>query len=170
MVNNSAEAELFAGAEADAAISTSTEVALCVVTADCAPSAVVCGDVGAVVHAGWQGLMHGVIEATIDAVRSLVGSTAPMTAALGPCIQPSAYAFGADDLALVAARYGDGVRSRTADGQAALDLRAAVSAAFGARGVTVEVTCAADTSSPNWYSHRTRADRERQALFLWRTS
>ena len=158
------------GASADAAVSTCSGLALSVVTADCAPIALVAGNVGAVVHAGWHGIVEGVIEQTVEVVRALVEKSTSITAVLGPFIHPASYEFGEDDLGRVAARYGDGVRSATADGRPALDLRAAVLAALSTVGVVTFDECAADTSSPAWFSHRTRTDRQRQALFLWRTT
>ncbi len=157
-----------AGVEADAAVTGSPGVALSVVTADCAPIAVVAGPVGAVVHAGWHGLLGGVIEAAVSAVRELAGPGVSPRAVLGPCIHPGSYAFGAEDLDRVAARYGHGVRGRTADGRPALDLPRTVEAALCAAHVPVARTWNADTASPSHFSHRTRVDSERQALFLWR--
>ncbi len=168
VVPDAEQAHRFAGTAADAAITSSLGVALCVVTADCAPIALVSGHVGAVVHAGWQGLLRGVIEAAVGAVRSLAGPLAPVRAILGPCIHPLSYEFGEDDLGRLAARYGDDVRSRTADGRPALDLPRAVATALDALNVAVSLACCTDTASPDHFSHRTRADPERQALFLWR--
>ena len=157
-----------AGADGDAAVTVAPGVALCVVTADCAPIAIVAGHVGAVVHAGWQGLLSGVIEAAVAAVGRLAGPDASPRAVLGPSIHPGSYAFGADDLDRVAARYGEQVRSHTVDGRPALDLPGAVEAALSAVQVPVSLAWNTDTSSPSLYSHRTRADPERQAMFLWR--
>ncbi len=167
-ISDAADVERLAGSHADAAVTTAAGIALSVVTADCAPIAIVAGSVGAVVHAGWHGLLRGVIEATIDAVRELAGESASVTALLGPCIHPASYEFGPDDLERVAARYGDSVRSRTANGTPALDMPAAVQAAFAMRAVDVDVRCARDTAAVDWFSHLTRGDRERQSLFLWR--
>lgn len=162
------EVDRFVGTRADAAITASPGVALSVVTADCAPIAIVAGNVGAVVHAGWQGLLRGVIEATVGAVRALVGASVPLQAVLGPCIHPHAYEFGDDALGRLSARYGDDVRGQTADGRPALNVPQAVVVALGAMHVPVSLASCADTSLPAYFSHRTRTDPERQALFLWR--
>src|ERR1039458_4919587 len=60
------------GEAADAAVSRSPGVALAVVTADCAPVAFRSreGVIG-LAHAGWRGLLAGVIEATVAAMRDL---------------------------------------------------------------------------------------------------
>lgn len=166
-VSGGATAERTAGAEADAVVTSALGVALSVVTADCAPVAFVAGDVAAVVHAGWKGLVDGAIEATIAAVRAMAGADANVSGWLGPCIHPSSYAFGDDDLAVVADRYGDSVRGTTADGLPALNMTAGVAAACARGGVDVSLSFNADTASPAYYSHRTRRDPERQALFVW---
>ncbi len=162
------DAERFAGSEADAAITDSPGVVLSVVTADCAPIAIVAGDVGAVVHAGWQGLLRGVIEAAVHAVRARAGASAPLQAILGPCIHPHAYEFGDETLRQLSARYGDDVRGETADGRPALDVPCAVGVALGALQVPLSLAWCADTASTGYFSHRTRTDPQRQALFLWR--
>ena len=85
------------GAEADAAVTGCPRAALVVRTADCAPIGLASpeGVVGAV-HAGWRGLMAGVVEATVAAMRSL--GAGEVSAALGPCIAPHAYRFSRADL------------------------------------------------------------------------
>lgn len=127
------------------------------------------GGVVGVAHAGWQGLLSGVVEATADAMRAL--GAGALVAVRGPCIGPECYEFGERDLASVAARYGDSVRATTAQGRPALDLAAGVRAALDAAGVTLagEVGgCTACTreadGSHRWYSHRARRETARHAL------
>ncbi|MBO0731516.1 MAG: polyphenol oxidase family protein, partial [Acidimicrobiaceae bacterium] len=93
------------GEPADGAVTTCPGAALAVLTADCAPVALASpeGVVG-VAHAGWRGLLAGVIEATVEAMRAL--GARRVDAVLGPCIRPACYAFGAEDLEIVAARLG----------------------------------------------------------------
>lgn len=153
--------------EADALVSRHPAAALSIKTADCAPVAFASpeGVIGAA-HAGWRGLAAGVVEATVRAMRRL-GAT-DVRAALGPCIHAECYEFGATDLAQLAGRLGDGVRSQTAGGEAALDVVAAVRATVeqaGARLVHVEDVCTA-CSTDHW-SYRARRDRERQAMVVW---
>ena len=91
--------------------------ALAVLTADCAPVALASPEgVFGVAHAGWRGLVAGVLERTVDAMRAL-GAT-EIGAVLGPCIRAECYEFGPADLDRVAARLGDGVRATTAVGRA----------------------------------------------------
>ena len=87
----------------------------------------------AAVHAGWRGLVAGVVEAAAGAMSDL-GATS-VVGALGPCIHPCCYEFSEPDLARLAAALGSAVRGRTADGRPALDLPAAASAAMARAGV-----------------------------------
>ena len=92
-----------------------------------------------------------------------------MHALLGPCIRPGCYEFGADDLAQVARRLGDGVRGTTATGAPALDVPAAVRAALGRVGVVeVDDVGICTACSPVHFSHRARRELGRQALVVWR--
>ena len=154
----------------DASVSAMPGVALCVLTADCAPVALASPEgVYAAVHAGWRGLLDGVVEQTVEHMRRS-GATA-VTAALGPCIHPCCYEFADDALDRIADVYGDGVRATTAGGRPALDLPAGVSAAVAAAGArTVGGVDACTACGGGRYSHRARADVGRQALLVWSTA
>lgn len=158
-----------AGSEADAAVSDAPGAALCVLTADCAPIALAAagGAIGAV-HAGWRGLAAGVVGEAVAALRRLPGGGGDLVAAVGPCIGPECYEFGAADLDEVAGAIGPEVRSRTATGEPALDLRAGVRSALLAAGVAsveIDPTCTACSSAH--FSHRARSEAERQATVVW---
>jgi YfiH family protein len=154
------------GADGDALVTDVPDVALAVFTADCAPVALASpeGVVG-VVHAGWRGIEAGVIEAAVESMRGL-GATS-IAAALGPCIRPGCYEFGADDLDRLASRFGPSVRAWATNGRPALDLPAAVVAALGRCGgelVADRGDCTA--CSDEWFSHRARGEGERQATIV----
>lgn len=156
----------FAGAAADAAATNTPGCVLAVHTADCAPVVVVGNGGAGVAHAGWRGIVSGVIEAVV-ARMSEIGVDGPYTSILGPCIRPAAYEFGSRELDLVADVAGDAVRSLTDDGRPALDLGAAVTSAVVAAGADPLVDLGLDTSGPGWFSHRTRSDAGRQATVVW---
>lgn len=159
-----------AGLEADGAVTQSDRVALVAFTADCAPVALLSpdGPVG-IVHAGWRGLVAGVVGNGVDALRRL-GAT-DVVAVVGPCIEARCYEFGGDDLDAVARRWGDGVRATTDDGRPALDLVAGVSAALQEAGASLLASPSTCTRcSPTHWSHRRDGDRRRQATFVWRES
>jgi len=157
-----------AGSKADASVSTAEQATLAVLTADCAPVALVSPDgVIAAVHAGWRGLTGGVLQRAVAAAREL-GAT-DLRAVLGPCIHPECYEFGAGDLDTVAASLGDTVRASTKQGRPALDVPTAVAAALKQAGVTqlddVDVCTAC---SNDYFSWRARQELARQAMVVWR--
>lgn len=82
-----------AGVEADAAVARAPGQVCAVLTADCLP-VLLCDERGSVVaaaHAGWRGLVAGVLEAT---VRSMGIGPARILAWLGPAIGPDAFEVG----------------------------------------------------------------------------
>lgn len=154
-----------AGVEADAAVTVTPGVVLAVQAADCAPVLLLADGAVGVVHAGWRGLMAGVIEATLGALADL-GAPAH-GAVLGPCIRSRCYEFGPADLAAVAQKYGPEVQATTAWGTPALDLAASVKAACRAAGLGLADVGTCTACSPNHWSHRARGDVGRQALVAW---
>ena len=153
--------------EADALITTDRHVAVAVRIADCAPVALAGDGIAAMVHAGWRGLLAGVLEGTVNRMRELGATT--IDAALGPCVHPECYEFGADDLDAVATAFGDGVRGRSATGAEALDVPAAVRAALQALDVRLvhdAAVCTACDAGAYW-SHRARGEAQRQAGVVW---
>jgi YfiH family protein len=80
---------------ADACISGKKNAVCVVMTADCLP-VLLCDEAGSVVgaaHAGWRGLLDGVIEATVKAM-AVPGEQ--LMAWLGPAIGPLAFEVGSD--------------------------------------------------------------------------
>lgn len=158
-----------AGAEADAAVTDVPGAVLAVQAADCAPVVLLADGAVGVAHAGWRGLVGGVLPAAVEALRALGGSE--VRARLGPCIHPGCYEFGADALAEVEAAVGASVAGRTVTGALALDLPAAVAASLATVGVDLDVAasrCTACAASQHW-SHRARAEPGRQAAVAWLT-
>ena len=154
-----------AAPKADAAVSAERGAVLSVLTADCAPVALVAPAAVAAVHAGWRGLAAGVLEAAVTEVRRR--SSGPIRAVLGPCIHAGCYEFSATDLDPVAARLGPEVRGRTASGDLALDLPRAVHLALDRAGVTdvtdVDVCTAC---SPDHFSYRRDGTTGLQTMLL----
>lgn len=153
-----------AGRVADAVLTAATDAPIAVVTADCAPVVLVGDGAVAVVHAGWRGLVAGVIEVAAHRLASM--GVAPISSVLGPCIHPGRYEFSDADLATVAERYGEGVRSRTEWGTPALDLPASVGLALRGAGWPTPGPSPC-TSEPAFFSHRTRGDTGRQTTVAW---
>jgi YfiH family protein len=156
-----------AGRRADAAVTAAGGAVLAVHTADCAPVALLApeGVVG-VAHAGWRGLVAGVLEATVEGMRRL--GAGAIDARVGPCIHPGCYAFGEQDLTQVTEVVGEQARARTTSGAPALDLPAAVSAVLHRSGIAdVRVDPRCTGCHPGFFSHRVDGDGQRQAMVVW---
>jgi YfiH family protein len=152
---------------ADGLVTDVPGLVLAAMSADCATVALFAGGAVGVAHAGWPGLLAGVIEEAVIALRSLPGSSdaSPISARLGPCIRPAHYEFGADDLARVSARLGDDVVATTATGSPALDIPAAVRASLHAVGVDdFEDAGICTFESPDHFSYRRDGVTGRQAV------
>lgn len=125
-------AEDAAGKEADAVVArpSGERVAVGVRVADCVPVLVASVDTGAVaaIHAGWRGVVAGVVPAGVE----LLGRRGELLAAIGPCIGACCFEVGAD--------VGDriGFVTRRAGEKAYVDLRAAVRAQLRALGLADE--------------------------------
>lgn len=81
--------------EADATFTDKTQQTCVVLTADCLPI-LLCNHQGthvAAIHAGWRGIAHGIIEATI---AGLSLPSHDLLAWLGPAISPANYEVGAE--------------------------------------------------------------------------
>lgn len=155
-----------AGARADAAVTATPGCVLSIQVADCAPVALVSEGVIGLAHAGWRGLLAGVLPATVDAMRRL--GAGAISVAVGPCIAAECYEFGEADLDVVAAALGDGVRSVSARRCPALDVPAAVVSSLATVGVTdVESIGLCTACSADHWSHRAAGDLARQAVVAW---
>ena len=155
------------GETADAAVTNRVGCTLSVTVADCAPVVILADGGGlAVVHAGWRGILGGVIESAMDLLAEV--STGPFRAVIGPCINACCYAFGVDDLKRVVDHLGERVRGETCIGHPALDLPAAVSATLkgvGVRESQIDGTCT--SCDDDYWSYRASGTMERQAMAAW---
>ncbi|MEQ1491830.1 MAG: peptidoglycan editing factor PgeF, partial [Terricaulis sp.] len=81
---------------ADALVTTTPDLAISILTADCTP--ILFGDMSAKVigaaHAGWRGAIGGVIENTVALMVEHGAERAQIAAAIGPCIHQSSYEVG----------------------------------------------------------------------------
>jgi len=84
------------GPQADAMVTAQPNIALGILTADCAPILFADAEarVIAAAHAGWKGAISGVIESAIDAMEKLGADRARIRAAIGPCISQANYEVG----------------------------------------------------------------------------
>lgn len=86
-------AQVAGAPQADASVALQPGVVSVVMTADCLP-VLLCDRAGSVVaaaHAGWRGLLDGVLERTVEAMAQPAGE---LLAYLGPAIGPTAFEVG----------------------------------------------------------------------------
>ncbi len=153
--------------DADASVTTAVGLPLVILTADCAPLAIVADGAVAAVHAGWAGLESGVVERAVDAVRAV--APGPLRAVLGPCIRPERYEFGAELLERLVKRFGPGVAAVTDAGTPALDIPSAVRIALHDAGVdALDDVGICTASSPDHFSYRRDGETGRQAMLVVR--
>ena len=86
------------GLEADAVVTTVRGLACVMLVADCLPVLLWNASATAVgaVHAGWRGLVGGVLASAVQAMRELSKPDEPIHAWLGPCIGPDHFEVGAE--------------------------------------------------------------------------
>jgi YfiH family protein len=144
---------------ADGHASAAEGVAAMVLAADCLP--VVLGAQGAVaaVHAGWRGLVAGVLEEGVRALRE-VGGSGEVVAVLGPCAGPCCYEVGEEVHAAFRGAHREG---------RLIDLRAIASDRLLAAGVAeVRDVVACTICDERYFSHRREGERAgRQAAVAW---
>lgn len=95
----SSRAEAFASLEADAILSDVPGTAVAVRTADCVPILLASIDskAAAAVHAGWRGIVAGVVPFAVRALFEHHGiGPDRVLAAIGPCIGPCCYDVGSE--------------------------------------------------------------------------
>lgn len=87
-----------AGEAADALVTSNPDLAISVITADCAPVLFsnAQGTIVGAAHAGWRGALSGVLEATIDAMLALGATRESLSAVVGPCIAQESYETAED--------------------------------------------------------------------------
>jgi YfiH family protein len=157
-----------AGADADAAVTSTPGCRLAVRTADCVPVALLAPDGVGIVHAGWRGLAGGIVERAVQALAGLGVDPASVAADVGPCIRAGCYEFDGPGRDELVERYGAAVAATTVWGTPSVDLVAGVRAALGAAGVgDVRVVGGCTACDTTWFSHRARAEPQRQASFVW---
>ena len=158
------------GTSADAAWTSAPRATLAVRTADCVPIALYGTDRGgggaiAVIHAGWRGLLDGIVPATLAELRH--HGVRHVRAVVGPHICAQHYEFGACRLAAVATSLGPSVTATTLWGTPALDLGEAVRLALWGHGAAIDSEIGRCTASDErYFSHRARAEQGRTAVLI----
>lgn len=156
---------------ADASVSRSVGEVCAILTADCLP-VLLCdveGRVVAAAHAGWRGLVGGVLEATIAEMRE---PPERLLAWLGPAIEPEAFEVGGEVLDQFVARHPEAERAfvRNARGRWQADLYALTRIELRALGVERVYGGGFRTYADRerFYSYRREPRTGRMATLIWR--
>ncbi len=168
--------------QADAAISFEADRVCAVLTADCLP-VLICSDDGnsvAAIHAGWRGLVAGIIDRAVQVFEEHGVAAERLMAWLGPAISAAAYEVGAEvrDRFLGADKAFANAFTDNGQGGWQLDLysiarqqlvKSGIARVFGGGYCTFN-DCENGVSI--FYSHRRAAGHEgvcgRQATLIWR--
>lgn len=157
------------GCEADASYTDQPGVVCAVLTADCLPL-LLCDRTGqqvAAVHAGWRGLLNGVIE---SAVQSIYGQS-EVLAWLGPAIGPQAFEVGDEvrDAFLAVEKAASAAFRSSPNGRWLADIYALARlrlASLGVKAVYGGQHCT--YSEPErFYSYRRDGQTGRMASLIW---
>lgn len=139
--------------DADGIVTTSTDLALAVLVADCAPVLLVdqSAGVAAAVHAGRPGMMAGVVGRAIDAMSDLGARS--VRAVVGPSICGRCYEVP-EAMRTQAARVSPMAAAVTWQGTPAIDVAAGVVEQLRARSVAVQWISGCSRESDDLFSYR----------------
>ena len=160
---------------ADALVTDRDNQLLMVRVADCVPVLLSSADGRAVscVHAGWRGIIAGVVGCAVDALTGLGGVDASgLIAAVGPCIQAGHFEVGPEVVqAFVGAGLGKAVRQEDCWAKPHIDLPAAVRHQLERAGVRADRIDRTDRCTfalaDDFFSHRRDHGRTgRQAALI----
>lgn len=161
--------------EADALVTTKVGQVLGILTADCMP-VVLANEAGSVLglaHAGWRGLVGGVLAATLDTMGEQVGELGPWRAWIGPCIGAQAFEVGAevrDAFFLVNPALTAYFTPDVAAHKWRCDLPAIAShllVELGAQAVTWSGLCTASDEAGRFFSYRREGQTGRMGTVAW---
>jgi len=161
------ENETVLGLEGDVLFTAQNKKVLTIQVADCVPLALTSnGGAIAVIHAGWRGLLNGVIEnASAVLEREFPGE---QLAVVGPHIGPCCYEYGRKDLELFIEFFGKSVVGVTSSSTESLNLMAVVQAILKKRGIEIVHRDGSCTSCDSkFWSYRSSGTQKRQSLFAW---
>lgn len=155
---------------ADAAVVGESGRVAAVLTADCMPLFLCDGGGGkaGVVHAGWRGMVAGVIE---NAVRAIGGAPSEVIAWMGPTIGPTAFEVGPEvrEAFLAADRGADAAFTAHTPGKYMADLYALARMRLARAGVTRihgGGFCTYNDSG-RFFSYRREKASGRMGAFIW---
>ena len=141
--------------EADALVTTSTDLALAVLVADCTPVLLVdqIAGVAAAVHAGRPGMMSGIVGRALDAMTDLGARS--ISAVVGPSVCGRCYEVP-KAMRAEAARISPVASAVSWQGTPAIDVAAGVVEQLRARSVAVQWIAGCSRESEELFSYRRR--------------
>ena len=154
--------------EGDALFTEEAGLALSVMTADCVPVLVAGPEGLAAIHAGWRGIVGGVIP---EAIGKMKGRPEEMTAWVGPTIGVCCYEVGEDVAGQVVGASGPEAAVAGPAGKPHLDLPGAARAQLrkaGVGDVVVLPRCTRCDGTTLWSYRRDGKLAGRNLGFLWR--
>jgi YfiH family protein len=139
--------------QADGIVTTSTDLALAVLVADCTPVLLVdqVAGVAAAVHAGRPGMMSGIVGRAVDAMTDLGARS--ISAAVGPSICGRCYEVP-EAMKAQAARISPVAAAISWQGTPAIDVAAGVVDQLRARSVAVQWIAGCSRESQELFSYR----------------
>lgn len=150
-------------ADTDALVTDRPGLGIGVLVADCVPTLLISGRCVGVVHSGWRGLLAGVLEHAVAALRDL-GAHDPITAFVGPAIGVCCYEVSGDVAGRFETRWPQTVVSLHGEVRPHVDLRLGVALALAEAGVDDSFPLGPCTRcDATMWSHR-RGESGRQGL------
>lgn len=152
--------------EGDALVVTRPGLAALIATADCVPVLIAAPGVALAIHAGWRGLVAGVVGAAV----AELAEPRQASAWIGPAIGPCCYEVGDDVAAAIAAASAPTVLRRAATGRTHVDLAAAAAVELARTGIgriihfELCTRCAGDRL---WSYRRDRESAGRNLAAVW---
>ena len=151
--------------QADGMVTKVPGLALCVLSADCAPILFADAEAGVIgaAHAGWKGAIGGICEATLEAMEALGAARERVVAAIGPAIQQASYEVGPEfrDTFVGEHEWTDRLFKAGRDDRSHFDLTGYVHAVLRREGVNTLDNIGHDTCAmeDDYFSNRRRNHR-----------
>lgn len=140
-VSNDASRDSLHGREADGLVALAGDLAIAVRTADCIPILIGCFETGAAaaVHAGWRGLVAGVVGNSVDALIRCGTRAGSLIACIGPSISAQCFEVSEEVAAqLERATPGESPVDRTLGERPHINLGQVAAQQLRAKGVSPE--------------------------------
>ena len=152
-------------ADGDGMVSSAKDVGLGILVADCAPVALSSPEgIFSAVHAGWQGVLKGVLPEAVRLMR-LVGASR-ISAYVGPSVKSECYEFNGPALREISKLLGPSVVGRTSWDTVSLNLLESIKQSLFMAGVVQIEASDACTACGEYFSYRARKSPERHLMVI----